>query len=187
MKYYKYNVHDLSDTEYEKYLAMASEKRRARIEKKSDADRRLSVCAEMMLRREIAAVYSVNEEDIIIENDPSGAPAVLGMDVFVSISHSHDYAVCAISERRVGIDIEKIRSIPTRVAERTLSPDESAYLSQGAGDAQRRFYEIWTAKEAYAKMTGHGISLHNTPDTSKLSCVSHEYFDDYVIAIANEE
>ena len=190
MKWYKYNIGDMSAELYGRYLSMTCGKRRQRIEKKARYEDRLrSVAGEMLVRRAVAEEYGVREDDILLLEDERGAPYIDGIDVHVSISHAGDYVVCAISDRPVGIDIEKIKPVSRRIAERTFSRSELEYLNcdgEMRGDALVRFYEIWTAKEAYAKMKGAGLSLHDTPDTSVLDNIRREYIDGYVISVIEE-
>ncbi|MBQ2863688.1 MAG: 4'-phosphopantetheinyl transferase superfamily protein, partial [Clostridia bacterium] len=161
-----------------------------RIEKKAERDDRLrSVAGEMLVRRAVAEEYGVREEDILLLEDERGAPYIKGIDVHVSISHAGDYAVCAVADAPVGIDIEKIKPTNRRIAERTFSKRELEYLGcegEMGDDALLRFFEIWTAKEAYAKMQGTGLSLHDTPDTQALDNVTREYIDGYVISVIEE-
>ena len=175
---------------YGRYLSMTCGKRRQRIEKKAERDDRLrSVAGEMLVRRAVAEEYGVREEDILLLEDERGAPYIKGIDVHVSISHAGDYAVCAVADAPVGIDIEKIKPTNRRIAERTFSKRELEYLGcdgEMGDDALLRFFEIWTAKEAYAKMQGAGLSLHDTPDTQALDNVTREYIDGYVISVIEE-
>jgi 4'-phosphopantetheinyl transferase len=70
-----------------------------------------------------------------------------------NISHSKRLVVCALStESRVGIDTEMLREIRIESFERFLSARERAWV----GDDRRRFFELWTQKEAVAKAFGKG-------------------------------
>ena len=64
-------------------------------------------------------------------------------------------------QRRVGVDIEYLRSLPDldTVAERMFSPGERAALRR-LPLAQRHegFFNGWTRKEAYIKAIGEGLS-----------------------------
>lgn len=87
---------------------------------------------------------------------------------YISLSHSGDYAVCALSDAPVGVDVQQ--SVPVRVGalrhffceeERTaflarhVRP-EGRFLSE---EAAEEFLRLWTAKESYMKLTGKGMSL----------------------------
>ena len=191
MKWYKYNINDMTEKLYQRYLGMMSECRRARIEKKALREDRLrSVAAEMLLRMALSEMLGINEQDITILETKEGAPYVEGIDVYVSISHSGDYAVCAVAECPVGIDIEKIHPVNMRIAERTFSVGELEYLGADGkmtDEVLGRFYEIWTAKEAYGKMLGTGVLLKDTADTTKLENIERAYLDGYVVTVIQKQ
>lgn len=80
-----------------------------------------------------------------------------------NVSHSANMALIAVgSDRRLGVDIEKIRSdVDTAaLAERFFSLRERAGL-QALPDHLRvsGFYACWTRKEAFLKATGDGLSF----------------------------
>ena len=86
-------------------------------------------------------------------------------DLFFSVSHSGGYFVCAFAPCEIGVDMQEIKHLRGetpesasprlgRMAARFFHPDEAAYV---AGDTYFRFFRIWTAKEAYVKLTGQGI------------------------------
>ena len=82
-----------------------------------------------------------------------GKPYVKGLPVCFSISHSGDYAVCVVSDEEIGIDIEKIRPINKRVADKFATEKEKEYILSSSNG----FFEIWTLKEAYFKCIGTGL------------------------------
>lgn len=76
-----------------------------------------------------------------------------------SISHSSDYVIATVSNYEVGCDIEKVKNFSLNLLERILTNQEKKYVndSKDFNERNRRFFKIWTAKEAYLKMTGEGI------------------------------
>jgi 4'-phosphopantetheinyl transferase len=79
-----------------------------------------------------------------------------------NISHSHELALCAVSARReVGIDLEYLRPLSEaeQLAKRFFSTVEHALIQALPGEEQAYvFFRLWTAKEAYLKATGKGLS-----------------------------
>lgn len=82
-----------------------------------------------------------------LSHDENGAPFIAGCDKRISISHSKNYAGIAVSQHRVGVDVEEPRAQLRRVAERVLSVTELSYY--GRSDAL--LLEAWTLKEALYK------------------------------------
>ncbi|GHU35541.1 hypothetical protein FACS1894105_04440 [Clostridia bacterium] len=107
--------------------------------------------------------YLGDDRDIEITAGEHGKPYVVGNYVHFSLSHSGDIIVCAVSDSPVGIDCECAERLADhnmkRIAKRFFTPDEIAYFDNGGSEsfAEKRFLEIWTKKEAYAKYTGRGF------------------------------
>ena len=180
----------MTDELYERYLGMMSSERRERTTRKAIREDRLrSVAGELLVRRSAAELLGVAEDAVPLCSDGRGAPILEGTGLFVSIAHSGNYAVCALSDTPVGIDIEEVRPMCGRVATGTFSVRENEYLDADgyelSGESLVRFFEIWTAKEAYAKMTRKGISLKNTVDTTTVP-VKRVHFDGYVVSIVTK-
>ncbi len=78
---------------------------------------------------------------------------------FFNLSHAGHYAVLAISDREIGVDIEEIRRSHIDVARHFFHPAEQAFLFSAPEDAQPDlFCDIWTRKEACIKAIGAGLS-----------------------------
>ena len=85
-----------------------------------------------------------------------GKPFFLRSDVEFSLTHTKTMAFCALGDCPVGIDAETIRPVRPRVAERTMNPPELAWIDD-APDRDEAFLRLWTAKEAWGKLTGRGL------------------------------
>ncbi len=81
---------------------------------------------------------------------PAGKPVLAGReDVYFSLSHSGPYALCAVSGRPVGADVQAPRTVKPTVARR-FHPAEQAWLAEQA-DWEESFFRLWTRKEAWVK------------------------------------
>ena len=145
-------ISGLSDEDIDRWRNTAPRDRISAVERKrNEADRLRSILGDVL------AVRALNDitcrTDIVLKRDASGRPYVDSLPLFISVSHSGSIAVCAVSDRPVGIDVEQIKKRSFKLTDRIFSEDEIAYISGSA----KRFFEVWTAKEAYAKMTGEGI------------------------------
>lgn len=89
-----------------------------------------------------------------------GKPYLKDIPVQFSISHSGTYVLCAVSEREIGADLQKMEEGKRlhQIAERFFSDEEKRFLADCAGeDLVKNFYQLWTKKEALGKLTGEGI------------------------------
>lgn len=78
-----------------------------------------------------------------------------------NLSHSQQTALIAvIRDREVGVDLEYIRPVELlELADRFFSAREAQWLrSIPAAQQQPAFFQLWTAKEAYLKAIGTGLS-----------------------------
>lgn len=112
-----------------------------------------------------------------------GKPYLKGEKIFFNISNKDNITVCAISNREIGIDIEK-KIYNLKVAKKVFNSKELSLLNQ-ALDKEREFSRIWTMKESYSKLKGIGLSygLENI-DTTSLANIDIKEYNNYIIAIA---
>jgi phosphopantetheinyl transferase len=81
-------------------------------------------------------------------------------DVFISISHSNDFSAIAISDKKVGIDIEKLKEKTLKIAFRFMDISHLNNLSEAA--KIKKATVIWGIKESIFKIKNEqGISFLN--------------------------
>lgn len=197
MKWYKYDIRNLSDTEYYKCYSLMSEEKQDQVNRfQFTDDKKRTVTGEMLARLAIAGWCNVSPESIVFYKDKNGKSFAECLAVEFNISHSQDIVVCAVDNKPVGIDIEKIRPINLNVAKRICTDEELAYLfgyTPNDEDFKQlpnnttltRFFEIWTAKEAYGKCIGIGISNLKHCIIKNMNGLYH--FDNYVVCIVQTE
>lgn len=83
---------------------------------------------------------------------PAGKPVFAARnDLYFSLSHSGVYAVCAVSEKPIGADVQAVRPVKLSIARR-LHPQERDWLSrQPQLEQTEAFFRLWTRKEAWVK------------------------------------
>lgn len=77
-----------------------------------------------------------------------------------NVSHSQEYALIGFTfNRLIGVDVEYLRPMPDaeQIAQRFFTAREFS-LVQNAALKDRLFFQLWTAKEAYLKAIGTGLS-----------------------------
>jgi 4'-phosphopantetheinyl transferase len=128
-------------------------------------DRVRAVVARGMLRTILAAQLGTFPAGLTFRYSSKGKPSLPdadGVRVPFSVSHSGDWVLIGVGGAgRVGVDIERLRPLRDlgRIAERYFAPREIDSLRRVPDDARLgAFYSGWTAKEAYVKAVGGGIS-----------------------------
>ncbi len=98
------------------------------------------------------SIEDFSKVDIVYKEH--GKPFIAGMeDIHFNISHSGDYAICAVSDTEVGCDIEKTGEFNMNLAERFFTPEERSVVRTSDD-----FFKIWVKKESVIKCTGEGLS-----------------------------
>ena len=117
MKWYIYDITNLSDEEYKHYYSLMNQSKRRRVDSfRFVNDKKRTVAGEMLARKAIAEWCSVDYADISFGTGRYSKPFALDLAVEFNISHSGNKVVCVVDERPVGVDIEKIRPIDLSVA-----------------------------------------------------------------------
>ena len=108
-----------------------------------------------LLRHAIADRTGRDASSLTLTATAAGKPECVG-GPHVSISHSGELVVCAVSDAPVGVDVE---TRPPRdveaVAERYFTAAEARWI---ATDPSSRFPMLWVLKEAYLKALGVGLA-----------------------------
>ena len=116
-------------------------------------------------------------EDEIIYNE-YGKPYLKKKELYLNLSNSYDYSVCVISDKEIGVDIEKIQIKP-RLIDKICTEEEKEKIK-----TSKDFTKIWVKKESYVKYLGIGIGygLKNV-DTLRKGNYKVIKKGDYYIAI----
>ena len=94
-------------------------------------------------------------------------------DICFNLSHSHGAAVCALHHLPVGIDVERLRTPPKRLA---------------GGMTDEAFFRLWTAKEATIKRQGLGLGALLRPLEPDPRCPCLEgLLDGWVVTVCPSE
>ena len=162
------------DSAFEK---MSKERKKETLDLVSESKRKQKIAADMLCRQLLAEANGINPENIIFQKSQNGKPFAENSNFRFSISHCGNLVVCAVSEKEIGVDIEKIRNIRLKAAEKFASKSELDYI----GNRLDRFFEIWTLKEAFFKCkgTGLGADIRNVSfqidDSHGITCSENGY------------
>lgn len=125
----------------------------------------------------------------------AGAPYIDNENACISLSHKDKILVVALSDKSVGVDIERIveKESHKKIAARYFTANENEYIN-----TEERFFRIWTRKEALGKLLGVGLNAETIGIEVIKSYASHngqkyfldtnvELLDGYCISVASLE
>uniref|UniRef100_UPI00321699C5 4'-phosphopantetheinyl transferase family protein n=1 Tax=uncultured Draconibacterium sp. TaxID=1573823 RepID=UPI00321699C5 len=136
------SLYTLRDSEQEKFERITSERRKKEF------------LASRILTQKLAGI----DQEIIYNK--SGKPFLKDRNTHISISHSADFAVVFISDKKNGIDVEQTTRNIDKIATRFLHPTEQEFIER---QENRQLLKIlfWSAKEAIFKCSGYqGIQFN---------------------------
>lgn len=122
--------------------------------------------------------------------DKTNKPYFEESGLFLSLAHSGDYVACAVSDSKVGIDIEILKPVKESVIKRVCNTEEQSYINDN-GDTS--FLTIWTLKEAYIKASDFCLEMSqiNTVKDGNICMSPFKYLtgdiSDYKWSILNEQ
>lgn len=139
-------------------LQLISEQRREQaLRYKFEQGQRLCVAAYLLLKQALLEQEGITENPIF-EYGEHGKPFIVGHpELHFSLSHCKEAAVCVLSRKPVGIDVESIGRYRDSVARYAMSEEELAMI-QNSEQPEVTFIRLWTMKESLLKMTGEGIN-----------------------------
>lgn len=145
-------IADVSGLDIASALERVSEYRREKVLRINDElKRRQSLGAELLLQK------AVGKDGISYCIGENGKPFFPDSDIYFSLSHSGVYAVCAVSDCEVGVDIEAPRADSLKLAKRFFTQSECDAISSCV-DPDKEFCRYWVRKEAYIKAIGKGLA-----------------------------
>ena len=175
LKVYMTDTEPLKDpATFERLLRLVPDERRERVmSKRQTGDRAAGLAAGLLLSMATESMGLAGADEYIRYN-AYGKPyydlAAYGEQcayrpprlpqVYFSLSHSHDRAMCVVSDTECGCDVELLRPGVMRSAEAMLHPEEAAELEALGDEAERikLFFRYWTVKESYVKALGCGYT-----------------------------
>ena len=135
---------------HEDILKYLSEEEIAKANRYKIEDDKIRSLLSSYLLKYVLKDNNVDNYNIIVNE--FGKPYLEGNKFYFNISHSHDFVVCAISNKEVGIDIEKVRPVNELVLNKCFTNEEKDFVKN-----EQDFIKVWTLKESYIKHIGTGL------------------------------
>ena len=135
---------------------ISGQRREQALRFKHELGQRLCVLAYQLLKRGLDEVYGIKENPVFAYNE-HGKPSIVGHpEICFNLSHCKEAAICAVSDRPVGVDVESVRSFNDSLVRYTMNDEEVSEI-ESAEDRAVTFIRLWTQKEAALKLMGTGI------------------------------
>ena len=158
---------DVTEAELSRYRQLASPDELLRCDRflVAEAQRRYLV-SRALVRTALSEYANVAPAAWIFAANPYGKPSILepaGTELHFNVSHTAGLAVCAVTRSaEVGVDAEFVDQgfAAVSVARLSFTAEESELLDAAAPDERmKRFFQLWTLKEAFIKGIGRGLNL----------------------------
>ena len=163
-----------------------SEQRREQALKfKFEQGQRLCVLAYQLLKEGLQKEYGITDNPIFEYNE-HGKPSIVGHpEIYFNLSHCKEAAICVISDKPVGVDVESIREFKDSLVNYTMNDEEKAEMASSSNPAAT-FIRLWTMKEATSKLIGTGITndVKSLIDTTKYKYTTTEK-ESYIYTICS--
>ena len=128
-----------------------------------ERDARRWAVGRSLLRSTLAEFLGKNPSALSFETGPFGKPHLPDCLLRFSVSHSGSALLIVLAwNKEVGVDIECLRGdfVPEELAAQVFSPKEQAAIERvPIQERHAAFLRQWTAKEAYVKSLGTGLSF----------------------------
>lgn len=142
------------------------------IHMKHKESRQQGIGAELLLNHAVREVRPHQPLPLDIIKGRDGKPGCPGLDLFFNISHSANITACCISDKEVGLDVQKKVLFNEKLARREFTDSEIKYIFSSA-DQDSAFTRIWARKESFLKAQGCGLRF----PMSNFSVLPGEYTD----------
>ena len=99
--------------------------------------------------------YSIEEMPKVLK-DEYGKPYFENGQLQFNVSHSGEFLAIAVSESRVGVDIQAPKTIKEGMYKKIVQPEEQKLIGD---NRQADFLRLWTLKESFVKAEGKGLRI----------------------------
>jgi 4'-phosphopantetheinyl transferase len=113
-----------------------------------------------LLRRLLAQYLGCAPHAVPISYILNGKPVLIDSSLHFNVSHTNGLAVIAIAQKRIGVDVERTRTVPDAdglVARFFSAAEQAAYRKIPADRRTAAFFRGWVCKEAVIKAAGASV------------------------------
>ncbi|TAK25037.1 MAG: 4'-phosphopantetheinyl transferase superfamily protein [Chloroflexota bacterium] len=153
---------DISAARQAELWRSLSDEERARVERHTTSNgRRRALAARGLTRAVLAGYLELPPAKPAIAVGPRGKPYLVGSSLAFNLTHKDDCALVAVARSDIGVDVERVGSVARagQIAARYFTAREREELATRSDAAAHLFFRrLWSAKEAYGKARGDGVT-----------------------------
>lgn len=159
MKIFITNIEkQIIETDYKQIIETFPKEKRRNVENyKNTSDKMRCIYGELLCRYSLYIKYGIDSFDYYFNE--YGKPYLLKHALFFNISHSYNRVVCAVGEREMGIDVEKLRAGKESICKCFTKREQNRLIAITPEKTINYIFKLWTLKESYIKYKGKGLSI----------------------------
>ena len=193
MNYILKKVDDYTDLEIDSFYNKIYKKKKDKINRILDHNqKKKSIIAEILLK-DLLNKYNLDYEKLSFDITSNGKPYIKNNDIYFSISHSDNYILVCISDKRIGCDIEETIRYDENNLKVFTSKEEIDYINSSNNPIEA-YFKIFTLKESYIKLNDlallniKSINVVKNKELYLEDCIIKTIIDDkYVISIIEKK
>jgi 4'-phosphopantetheinyl transferase len=176
---YCINIANITHTEYLEHFANlnSAEALRAQEYASFKLASEFTTCRSLC-KHILADALNLKPKSINFLYSDKGKPYLENYPIHFNISHSNEYALIAIANKNIGVDIEYMnKDIEIEELMKIFAYDhEIKWILENRSLSIQRFYTIWTLKEAILKQQGEGITAEKFPSLINLDFPGYKLY-----------
>lgn len=118
--------------------------------------RKQGLGAELLLIKALESAAPGITPPLDISCGKDGKPELVDSGISFNLSHSGNFAACALSDSPIGLDIQTERDCDRRLAEKYFTAPERRFIEESDNKAYA-FTKLWCMKESAVKYLGTGL------------------------------
>lgn len=158
MKYIVKNIKEFNKEDLNDFYLRIPKQKRMQIDKYKNYETKTRTLVAEILLNNLLASQNISYQNTKYFNNKYGKPYLKNSELFFNVSHSFDYVITTISNKEIGIDIEKVRKTSLKVINQFATSKEKKYILSSDKNIEERIFKIYTLKEAYFKMLGTNLN-----------------------------
>lgn len=158
LKYIVKNIKEFNKEDLNDFYLRIPKQKRMQIDKYKNYEAKTRTLVAEILLNNLLASQNISYQNTKYFNNKYGKPYLKNSELFFNVSHSFDYVITTISNKEIGIDIEKVRKTSLKVINQFATSKEKKYILSSDENIEERIFKIYTLKEAYFKMLGTNLN-----------------------------